>query len=272
MKNNELFQTIEQLKNTLSDVSSAREQVAETVRAYSQTQGEIHSYVSNLEQIEKSIVSLITLLQTNKVVINQQSTDAVNNLKTSCDTVISHAKNEFSSTAQSFAENTARNVASMSTQINRFDKTIEKANCLTSKVENISSETQQLISTVSMLEQDLSESQKAQDIVLDQIKKNQENTISSLSVQDSVLSQQISHIDAIATSITNCHADLTNGIAQISSTLADLQNSIQKVSADLQNVIETKYACIEKNININRWLLVVGIILLAALNMILIYN
>lgn len=83
MKNNELFQSIEHLKETLSDVASAREQVSETVKAYSQTQKEIRLYIDNLNKIEVAISSLITLFQNNKVVVDQQSTNAVNNLKTS---------------------------------------------------------------------------------------------------------------------------------------------------------------------------------------------
>ena len=45
MENNTLFKTIEQLKETLTDISSARQQVTDTVTAYALTQKEIHSYI-----------------------------------------------------------------------------------------------------------------------------------------------------------------------------------------------------------------------------------
>lgn len=215
MENNELFQTIEQLKSTLSDVSSAREQVTETVQAYSQTQKEIHSYVTNLEQIEKSITSIISLLQNNKVVIDQQSKNAVNNLKTSCDTVISYAKNEFSSTAQSFADDTNRNVASMASQIERFDRTIEKANTLTNKVETTSKEVSSLIGSVKALQEDLVSSQKSQD-------------------------EAIGNIAATSNSLIKAIEDLK---------VSQEKNSIQ----------------IAKGINVNRWIIIAGFILIAIL-------
>lgn len=45
MENNELFQTIEQLKNTLSDVASARQQVEDVISAYTHTNTEINTYM-----------------------------------------------------------------------------------------------------------------------------------------------------------------------------------------------------------------------------------
>lgn len=125
MKNNELFQALEQLKETLSEVESARKQVSETVKAYGQTQNEIRSYTDNLNQIEVAISSLITLFQNNKVVVDQQSTNAVNNLKTSCDTILNHAKNEFADTSHRFSEATDKNLSTMSTLIERFDHSID---------------------------------------------------------------------------------------------------------------------------------------------------
>lgn len=63
MANDELFKTIEQLKKTLSDVSSARQQVTDTVNAYEKTSIEIKLYADNLKAIEESVKSLTASLQ-----------------------------------------------------------------------------------------------------------------------------------------------------------------------------------------------------------------
>jgi len=259
MENNELFQTIEQLKSTLSDVSSAREQVTETVQAYSQTQKEIHSYVTNLEQIEKSITSIISLLQNNKVVIDQQSKNAVNNLKTSCDTVISYAKNEFSSTAQSFADDTNRNVASMASQIERFDRTIEKANTLTNKVETTSKEVSSLIGSVKALQEDLVSSQKSQDEAIGNISTKQDQTNTSLS---ELISKQNHVVEELGKSIS----ENSNSIKEkLSSVITATSNSLINAIEDLKVSQEKNSIQIAKGINVNRWIIIAGFILIAIL-------
>ncbi len=259
MENNELFQTIEQLKNTLSDVSSAREQVTETVRAYSQTQEEIHSYVTNLEQIEKSITSIICLLQNNKIVIDQQSQNAVNNLKTSCDTVISHAKNEFSSTAQSFADDTSRNVASMTSQIDRFDRTIEKANTLTNKVEATSKEVSSLIGSVKALQEDLVSSQKSQDEAIGIISTKQDQTNTSLF---ELISKQNHAVEELGKSIS----ENSNSIKEkMSSAMITASNSLIQSIENLKVSQENDSVQIAKGINVNRWIIIAGFIILAIL-------
>ena len=80
MENNELFKTIEQLKETLAEISSARQQVSDTVSAYAQTQTEIHSYAKHLMEIENVLSKLISLLQNNEVTIEQQSSSVISNL------------------------------------------------------------------------------------------------------------------------------------------------------------------------------------------------
>lgn len=243
MENNELFQTIEQLKVTLSDVASAREQVSETVKAYGQTQTEIRSYIGNLNQIETAISSLIALLQNNKVVVDQQSTNAVNNLKSSCDTILNQAKNEFAATSQRFTDDTQRSLSTMSTQIERFDRSIDKANTLTNKVESTSKEVSHLIDSVKSLQDELVDSQKSQDDAIDNISKKQDETNVSLSKQNGVLAQQRHAIEALGVSL----------------------DSLRKLIEDLKTSLANESAQISKGINTNRWLIITAFIILAVL-------
>lgn len=265
MENNELFQTIEQLKDTLSEVTSAREQVSETVKAYSKTQKEIGSYIVNLNEIEKALSSLITLLQNNKVVVDQQSANAVDNLKTSCDIILTQAKNEFAATSQRFSEETSRSLSVMSTQIERFDHSIEKANTLTNKVEATSKEVSDLISCVKKLQEDLVSSQKAQDQTIDNISRKQDETMESLNNQDVVLDQQGDTLNSLGEKISQKSKLIREDISKLSSALTSSTNSVSKSIEDLKVLYENKSAQILKGININRWIIVVGFVVLAIL-------
>ena len=82
--NNDLYQTIEELKNTLVNIDSARKQVRDTVAAYSATQSGIQNYVDKLHDIENALKQLVALLQNNKVIIEQQVSSAIVNLQTTC--------------------------------------------------------------------------------------------------------------------------------------------------------------------------------------------
>ena len=53
--NNNLYQTIEELKNTLENIDSARKQVSDTVAAYSATQSGVQDYVDKLCGIESAL-------------------------------------------------------------------------------------------------------------------------------------------------------------------------------------------------------------------------
>ena len=169
MSNNELFKTIEQLKETLIGISSARQQVSETVAAYAQTQEKVHSYTENLIGIEHALSKLITLLQNNKVVIGQQSIAAISNLESSCDTLLDRTKAELSATSRKFAEHIAANLDVMANEAEKFGNTIKDACQFTSKVEVISDDVVKLISLITVLQQELSSSQAAQDKMIDNI-------------------------------------------------------------------------------------------------------
>lgn len=90
--NNDLYQTIEELKDTLANIDSARKQVSDTIAAYSETQNGIQNYVEKLDGIESGLKKLIFLLQNNKVIIEQQASSAVANLQTTCNIIAEKTK------------------------------------------------------------------------------------------------------------------------------------------------------------------------------------
>lgn len=265
MKNNELFQALEQLKETLSEVESARKQVSETVKAYGQTQNEIRSYTDNLNQIEVAICSLITLFQNNKVVVDQQSTNAVNNLKTSCDTILNHAKNEFADTSQRFSEATDKNLSTMSTLIERFDHSIDTANTLTNKVETTAKEVSGLIASVKILLESLVNSQKAQYDVIGNVSKTLEDIKVSLLKQEEILQGHTHTLETMENSFAensdSIRKDLSMLYSAVTTSITSLNNSIDELNSSLKRAS----AKITKGTNINRGLIIAAFIILVIL-------
>ena len=246
MGNNELFKTIEQLKETLAEISSARQQVSDTVSAYAQTQTEIHSYTKNLMEIENVLSKLVSLLQNNEVIIGQQSETAISKLETSCNVVLDRTKVELSTISQKFAENASVNIEGMNKQIEKFSHIIEKTHQLTSKVDIISSEIRELTSLIVTLQKNLALSLTTQDKIIDDINRNQ-----------NFISDQLQTVNnAIA-----------NDIAKLNVLCSDIQNFVKSYYSNLQVYIENIRKAIEdtqqnicRETKINRYLEVVILI------------
>lgn len=161
MENNELFKTIEQLKETLTEVSSARQQVSDTVSAYAQIQAEIRSYTENLIGMENALSGLIALLQNQKADIEEQSESAVSKIRTSCDGILEQMKAELSATSQKFAENTATHTNAIDRQIGKLSHMTENISQIADEVKTISAETLKLVSQTTALQKDLAYAQNS---------------------------------------------------------------------------------------------------------------
>ena len=245
MENNELFKTIEQLKETLAEISSARQQVSDTVSAYAQTQTEIHSYTKHLMEIENVLSKLISLLQNNEVTIEQQSSSVISSFKKSCDTAVSKTEDGLAAVSHKFAEDTAANIGFMSKQIEKFDSIIENAGQLTSRVELISTETKKLVSLITVLQRDLSSSQTVQNENISRIQSSLSDQIgttngtlkdivASFFKQEAGREQQESILESLSIS---CNA-IANDITELNILCGNIQDSIKSYYNNLQTSID----------------------------------
>lgn len=234
----ELYETIEDFKDTLSEISSAREQVSNTVNAYAKTQECIQNYINKLEGVEHCLDELFLLLQNNKTVINQQASTAITNLQTTCDKVVEETRNKLSEASQLFSKELSSNLRVMSNYVEEFDKAIKKASALTNDVENMSNEVANLTSSINILQQELSTSQKEQNNILTHI----DNGINSLAENNAriiTLEQEV--IGQVKTANNS-----------IIGKLDDIQRKTEKSFGDMANNITLMQDSVNKNININR--------------------
>lgn len=245
MENNELFKTIEQLKETLAEISSARQQVSDTVSAYAQTQTEIHSYTKHLMEIENVLSKLISLLQNNEVTIEQQSSSVVSNLKKSCDTILSKTKDGLATVSHKFAEDTTANIDFMGKQIEKFNHIIENAGQLTSRVELISTETKKLVSLITVLQKDFSSSQTVQNDNINRIQSSLsgqlqtangtlKGIVASFSKQETILEQQGGILESLSIS---CNT-IVNDITKLNVLCGNIQDSVKSYYNDIQTSID----------------------------------
>ena len=231
MENNELFQTIERLKESLSDVESARHQVSETVSAYKGTQVEINSFVSKLQQIEHSLSGLIALLQNNKVLIEQQASQSVEVLCASCEEVITQTKSSLSSSSTAFTEQNKKAVDELNAQITRLHETIDKTSALSNEVQKTSNAVASLIASVGTLQTELASSQQAQDKAISEIDTSQKDMSNQLSATDSTINNIVTSLNGQDNSL----AQLSQSLSAANSKLKGLDTLLKGVQQALIN-------------------------------------
>ena len=115
------------------------------------------------------------------------------------------------------------------------------------------------------MQEDLVSSQKAQDQTIDNISRKQDETMESLNNQDVVLDQQGDTLNSLGEKISQKSKLIREDISKLSSALTSSTNSVSKSIEDLKVLYENKSAQILKGININRWIIVVGFVVLAIL-------
>lgn len=243
--NNNLYQTIEELKNTLENIDSARKQVSDTVAAYSATQSGIQDYVDKLCGIESALKQLVALLQNNKVIIEQQASSAIANLQTTCTEITAKISEEQEATALSFSERLNSKIQEIDRQVSTFDNSVKRAESLAKNIKEISDNVANVVQTVKVIRQELSFSQNEQDVVLGRIDGNVSSLMSSCSESAKVLNSK-------AKILRNVLGQLKDSNENIIQKLANNQHTILRSLDDLKNEISESKAEIEKRAKTNR--------------------
>ena len=283
MENNELFQVIEQLKNTLSDVASARQQVEDVISAYTHTNTEINFYIENFERIEVGISAVIELLSNNKAAIEQQATAIVSEFKKSCTSIVEDIKKELTASVGQFDVEVNRNIVNITMQIKSLETVVDNAAKLASITEIISDSTNKTVDSVNTIKQELNASQKTQNdaikhigdtlmSVLYQVQSSStllDNITKSLIEQEKQLVVQRQNLDAYSNfakqAINTLLAD-TNKIGTLCDNVKTSISHTQQAIDSLKKIVEDNSTRISKENIIDRWLLILCFIILVIIH------
>ena len=234
--NNNLYQTIEELKNTLENIDSARKQVSDTVAAYSATQSGIQDYVDKLCGIESALKQLVALLQNNKVIIEQQASSAIANLQTTCTEITAKISEEQEATALSFSERLNSKIQEIDRQVSTFDNSVKRVESLAKNIKEISDNVANVVQTVKVIRQELSFSQNEQDVVLGRIDGNVSSLMSSCSESAKVLNDEINSKAKILRNVLGQLKDSNENIIQkLAVDDEEVEDTLEKLKDDIKN-------------------------------------
>lgn len=285
MENNELFQTIEQLKNTLSDVASARQQVEDVVSAYTHTNTEINSYIENFERIEVLISAVIELLSNNKTAIEQQLISVVGDFKQSCTSIVGDIKQKLAASTKQFDVEASRNIVNMTKQIKSLETIVDNAAQLTSIAKIVSDSTNKIVDSVNAVKQELNAFQKIQDETVKNISNTQisvlnhvqssstllDNINKSLLEQEKLLVTQRESLDIHSNSARQALDALSANTTKIGTLCDNIKTAIshtQQAIDSLKKAVEDNSIHMSKENKINRWLLLLCFVILVIIHFI----
>lgn len=231
----ELNKIIEDIKITLSNISSARQQVSNTVSAYTETQKEIKNYINEMNGIEQSVKELVLLLQKNKSSLDTQASTSILRFKETCNEIIESTKSNLSETVQSFSEKQDSNLRVMAKQVEDLDNSLKEASTLTGNVKEMSNEVSFLTSSLKALQQNFSNSKKEQDNVLNQINLGIKSLDENIDKDINLLQERIEQIKT--------------GISKVKSEFDSIRGLLDKLFHDLTDNIDIAKNSINKEIS-----------------------
>lgn len=235
---------LERLEKNLQDISSAKKQVEDTVNASSQLQNVVYSYVASINDVLQETLRLkeeIGKMRNQKVT---EIKEAVTSIEVSCNTIIAEFKKETSGILTDFVlqnDKLAKSSEELRTFQTKLEQSIEITSALKTRQDEISADVLSIHNSL------------------------QENTENIFKQYD-----QLSHkVDASMTVLTN---SMNNDFNKLFKQIEELSRAISKNQMAIEKIgkqISDQHALNLKNININRWILIVGVLILIALQFVI---
>lgn len=269
MENNELFQTIEQLKTTLSEISSAREQVEKTVKSSSDLLKVVEDYVASVRTLCVGLITMEDSWGDFGNDLRERYEKAISKLITSCSEIITAFRTDVVKIATEFKTQTEGTLSKFEEQNNTLSEKIKELGVLRDEIKTAIAVIAPIKESLAQLSKDLKESQEKQDVVLDDInQKVKDIPVTIKGYTDKIVEK----IDAVCQELktlldsTSTKIDLLNEKADnLKNATAQILSAVQSSSETLTNAIISSKEETAKSININRWIIIIGIIILSIL-------
>lgn len=263
---------LERLENNLAGVESAKKQVEETIATSESLQQIIVKYTETFNAMSKDISAYIEELRNYQDIKTSDFSSAADTIKISCECVINKFNADVKASISSFDRKMADTIVNFGSENEKLQIQVNKLNSLQEVLNKATKEVNEVEKKVDVLATDLKKSQDEQDKVLVSVK-------SSLEALPSLVK---SHTESVVSEVNKCALDLELKSEEIndkeSKTIQKLDNNISvlmetkelcdDIKIDLlsvKNTLDSRFVSIEKSIKTNRWITILGILLLAVL-------
>ena len=255
---------LERLEKNLKNLDSAREQVENTVNASNNLRQIVRDYIESITELRSDIQEWEAQLKQSQDGLSTRVHDAFAALKTSCDTISAGFKSSTNDAINKFSE---QNIIFTE----RVDELITLREVFKSSMSEINTIKDKLVELAT---------------VFNSYKENQDQVLSNIIGRITELPVTVKgYTDGVARQMDERHGEFCKKIddsitkaefiIQELDTLTKICNNVQKTcnyikstTDDVKNTVAAHYKSLSKFININRWLIIAGIMILAALHFI----
>ena len=253
---------LKRLEKNLQNLDSAREQVENTVNASNNLRQIVRDYIKSITELRSDILEWEKQLKQSQDNLSSKVQDTFTTLETSCDAISAKLKSSTNETLNKFSK---QNII--------LGERVDELIILRKDLKSAMSEIGTIKDTLAQLT-----------MVFNRSKENQDQALSNIIGRVAELPVTVKgYTDGVAQQMDERHKEfckkiddsitkteiviqkldsLTEAYLNIQKTCDDIKNSV----GDINNLVTTHYGFLSKSININRWIVFVGIIILVALH------
>ena len=266
---------LERLEKNLSEVESVQKQVEETTATSESLQQVIGRYSDSLTGLNSEVSDFIAEVHNYQSLKTSEIDSAIKKIMTSCEAVISKFNTDVKASTDAFNVKFSETITKFGTENNKLSEQVAKLSSLHGALTDATSEIKEIERKLDEIAKDLKDSQAEQDRTLDNIKssidalpanfKSQiDEVINTINIQANELQNKA---DEIKTSAATAIQKLDTIISVLSETKS-LCSGIKSDIAELKKSLDSGLTEVGSAINVNRWILIIGLIALVALHFI----
>lgn len=266
---------LERLEKNLSEVESAKKQVEETIATSESLQQIIGRYSDSLVELNSEISKFILEVQNYQSLKTSELDLAISKIKTSCEGVVIKFNTDVKDSKDAFNAEFSETLTKFGYENNKLTEQVIKLSSLHDALDIATSEVKEIEKKMDGIAKVLKDSQGEQDRSLDNIKSSFTSLPANITSQiDGVINTiNINAVDLntkadeIEKSIVSAIQKL-NTITSVLSETKTICNAIKSDIAQLKKSMDFGLSEVGSAINVNRWILVFGIIVLIILHFI----
>lgn len=267
---------LERLEKNLSELDSARSQVMQSVNASNDLLKMVTQYVSAVKKLAASLEEWESSLSGRESELHGELGSAIACIKQTCTDVISAFKGDVNKVTLDFKKDTDKTLEEFTEQNDKLAARVEELVALREQIKEATTEIESVKGSLELISKDLKESQNEQDIALEEIKtkvsvlptiiqQSLESITQAVSCSEQTLAETLNQIngktDTLAINIANLTTLCQSVNSTITSSANNLTNVINNAQDDTLKTIKETQEEITNASNINRWIMIIGFII-----------
>lgn len=278
---------LERLEKNLSELDSARSQVLQSVNASNDLLKMVTQYVTAVKNLAANLEEWESSLRGRESELHGEFGSAITSIKQTCSEIISAFNADVSKASSDFKKDTDKTLEKFTEQNDKLAERVTELVALREQIKNATAEIESVKIALNEILKELKDSQDEQDATLEDLKtkvsglnekiENSKGTVLQAIIHSEqslseILNQTNEKIDgvsgktdALASSVASLTTLCQNIDTLVQSSTNSITSAISQAKDEAISAIQGSKAEILKSANINRWLIIAGIIILAVL-------